>query len=64
MTDILKKIKQAEAGEIGDIFLAALLRYRELYPGWDIQAISIDKAEDRSQQLDRMAEMIERMREQ
>ena len=42
---------------------AVLERYRELYPNWDIFTISLEKAVDKTEQLDRIIALMEKLKE-
>lgn len=60
---MLEQIQNATREEISDILLAAMNRYRELYPDWEIFYTSIEKSVDKNAQLDQMIALLERMRE-
>ena len=47
MEQILDKIYAATPNEIEQILKAALARYRDLYPQWDISTLSLEKAGDK-----------------
>ena len=61
--DMIERIKNAKPEEIQEILMAVLARYRELYPGWDINVLSLEKSEDRNEQLDRTIQLLEKMKE-
>ena len=63
MDQILDKIDAATPNEIEQILKAALARYRELYPGWDISTLSLEKAGDKNEQLDRVIDLLRNMKE-
>ena len=58
-----KYIKNAEPEELEDILKALLERYREVYPDWEMTVISLEKAADKKEQLDRMIQLLEKMKE-
>ena len=60
---IVDDIKKAESEELNDILLAVLSRYREVFPDWELITISIEKAVDKNEQLDRVIELLEHMKE-
>ena len=60
---MLKYIKEIKPEEINDVLLAVLDRYRELFPDWEIITISLEKAVDKKEQLDRIISMLETMKE-
>ena len=62
MLMVYEAIRKAERGEIDELLTAALNRYREVYPGWDIGIISFEKDKDREEQLNRMIAFLERLR--
>ena len=63
MKQILDKINAATPNEIEQILKAALARYRELYPEWDISTLSLEKAGDKNEQLDRVIDLLRNMKE-
>ena len=63
MKQILDKIYAATPNEIEQILKAALARYRELYPEWDISTLSLEKAGDKNEQLDRVIDLLRNMKE-
>ena len=48
--------------EVDILLTAVLARYGELYPDWEISTISIRRAEDRAEQIDRTIRMLQRMK--
>ena len=60
---MIEKIKKAEPEELNDILLAVLERYREVFPDWEIMTLSLEKAVDKNEQLDRVIDLLERMKE-
>ena len=64
MKELLQKIQQAKPEEIGELFLAALMRYRELYPGWQIEVLTVDKNENQNEQLNRIIGFAEGLKKQ
>lgn len=63
MEQILDKIDAATPNEIEQILKAVLARYRELYPQWDISTLSLEKAGDKNEQLDRVIDLLRNMKE-
>ena len=63
MEQILDKIYAATPNEIEQILKAALARYRDLYPQWDISTLSLEKAGDKNEQLDRVIDLLRNMKE-
>ena len=62
MYDLLTAISKADDYVIGEILKAVLDRYAVLFPSWEVHAISLDKTEDRNEQLDRMIQVLENMK--
>lgn len=60
---MLNMIKNAKPEEMNDILLAARERYQELFPDWEVIIISLEKAVDKNEQLDRMIALMERLKE-
>ena len=62
MKQIYSEIEQLSAEEINPVLNAGLQRYAELFPGWEICTLSIEKHEDRSEQIDRMIQVMEKLK--
>ena len=62
MDDLLEQIALVKENEIGDVLSAVLRRYGVLFPEWEISTVSVNKSEDRSEQIDRIIEMLEKMK--
>ena len=60
---MIEQIKKAKPEELNDILQAVLARYREVFPGWELITISLEKAVDKNAQLDRIISMLETMKE-
>jgi len=60
---MVEKIKKAKPEELNDILLAVLERYREVFPDWEIITVSLEKAVDKNEQLDRTIKLLENMKE-
>ena len=56
-------IKTAEPEELEDILKALLERYRAVYPEWDVSVVSLEREADKNEQLDRMIQLLEKMKE-
>ena len=61
--DLREMISRLESEEIQEFLDALLARYRELYPDWDINIISLEKKRSRNDQLDEMITLLESMKE-
>ena len=62
MFNLIKQIEAADAESIDTILKAVLLRYRILFPDWEISTISILKNTDRNEQLDQMIAVLQKMK--
>ena len=60
---ISEKIKNAKPEEISDILLAAQKRYKELFPDWELHILTLEKAVDKKEQIDRLIAVMEGMKE-
>ena len=60
---MIDQIKKAKPEELNDILLAVMTRYREVYPDWEVMTVSLEKAGDKNEQLDRMIGLLENMKE-
>ena len=61
--DIYEKISAAGREEIAAILDHVLFCYKQLYPQWEVSVVSIDKREDRNEQLNSIIAMLENMKE-
>ena len=62
MDQLLEQIADIGENEIGDLLTAVLKRYGELFPEWEICTLSLYKDEERDEQIDRIIEMLEKMK--
>ena len=62
MYDLVEEIAKVGKGEIGELLEAVLDRYAVLYPDWNISTISLQKSEDRNEQLDRMIAVLRNLK--
>ena len=60
---ILHEISRAKPEELDELLQAVLKRYREVYPDWEIITVSLEKAVDKNEQLDRIIALLENMKE-
>ena len=56
-------IMKATAKELDEILHAVRIRHQQIHPSWDLVMISIEKNEDKNQQLDRIIEFLESMKQ-
>lgn len=61
--ELVEQIQQAEADDMEQILRAVLQRYAELFPGWEITTISVEKCMDKNEQLDQIISVLERLKE-
>ena len=61
--DIYEAINAAKKEEIADILDYVLFRYKQLHPQWELSVISIEKTVDKNEQLDKMIEILQNMKE-
>lgn len=62
MNDLVEEITQADECEIEELLKAVLQRYAVLFPEWEVITISLDKNSDRDEQLDRIINMLQKMK--
>ena len=62
MMCILSEINHAKPEELDQILQAVLQRYREVYPDWELITISLEKAVDKKEQLDRIIATLEKLK--
>ena len=54
MVDLLEEIARTDGVEIEKVLRAVLDRYAVLYPDWDVTTFSLQKSDDRNEQIDRI----------
>ncbi len=54
MVDLLEEIARTDGAEIEKVLRAVLDRYAVLYPDWDVTTFSLQKSDDRNEQIDRI----------
>jgi hypothetical protein len=54
MADLLEEIARTDGAEIEKVLSAVLDRYAVLYPDWDVTTFSLQKSDDRNEQIDRI----------
>ena len=59
-----KYIENAKPEELDELLQAVLKRYREVYPDWEIITVSLEKAVEKNEQLDRIIQLLEKWKEQ
>ena len=55
-------IMQADDQQLSDLLNTVLMRYRELFPGWELCVLSLNKQEDHRQQLAETIRLLEQMK--
>lgn len=61
--DILERIKTAKPEEMSDILMAVQKRYNELFPDWDLSILTLEKAVDKNEQIDRIIAVMDSMKD-
>ena len=57
--DLIDRLTEREIGEVVD---AVLRRYNDLFPDWEIATVSINKKEDREEQLNNIIRLLENLK--
>ena len=60
--DILEKIESLSSAEIVDAMDAAIRRYQQLFPEWEITVFSLHRKEDRNAQIDECIQLLEKLK--
>ena len=58
----MEQIAQVDDDHIQDVVRTAIKRYAELFPDWEIGTFSLQKSEDKNEQIDRMIAMLNHLR--
>ena len=62
MLRTLQKIQNANPNEAERYLNAIVKRYSVLYPDWDLTMVSLQKSDDKNEQIDRIISFIESLR--
>jgi hypothetical protein len=62
MKEILEKIGSADGNQIQALLMEVMIRYRELYPDWEINIVSLEKNKNQNEQIDGIIEMLKDMK--
>lgn len=57
----LEAIHNCGEEEINDVINALISRHAELYPDWELVIFSLDKTQDRNNQIDRAAALMKKL---
>ena len=63
MVDLVGEIAKAEDTEIEKLLRAVLDRYAVLYPDWEVCTLSLQRSQDRNEQIDRIIAMMQNLKE-
>lgn len=63
MQKLVEGVDQANEQEIEELLKAVLHRYAVLLPDLEVSAICLDKYADRNEQLDRIIQVLQKMKE-
>ena len=62
MENLIAQIGRADGAQIEKLLNAVLRRYGELYPDWEVSTVTVEKTQNRSEQLDRIIALLEKMK--
>ena len=62
MENLIAQIGRADGAQIEKLLNAVLQRYGELYPDWEVSTVTVEKTQNRSEQLDRIIALLEKMK--
>lgn len=60
--NLINETNNTDRSNINDVLNAAINRYRQLYPDWEISLISIEKESDRDSEIEKMIELLNNCR--
>ena len=63
MDDMIEYISKISADQLPELLMAVIERYHEAFPDCDISTVSIHKDGTAYEQISRMIELMERLRE-
>ena len=62
MENLIAQIGRADGAQIEKLLNAVLRRYGELYPDWEVSTVTVEKTQNRSEQLDLIIALLEKMK--
>ena len=62
--DIFELIDAVEQKDISVVFDAVLSRYKQLFPEWEMVFFTLDKTKNKNEQLDRIIDFLNHLKEQ
>ena len=62
MADIFERIDHLTEFEICDVVEAVIDKYRSLFPDWEIVLVSISKKQNRTDQIDSLIKLMEKLK--
>jgi hypothetical protein len=62
MENLIAQIARADGAQIEKLLNAVLRRHGELYPDWEVSTVTVEKTQNRSEQLDRIIALLEKMK--
>ena len=63
LDDIFELISEMDGDELHQVLNHVLFYLAELFPQWSVSVISMDKCEDKTEQIDRMIAFLEKMKD-
>ena len=63
MSNLAQQIAQAEADELNDLLIAIVKRYSEVFPDYQLHTISLEKANSKNEQIDRVIDFLLHMKD-
>ena len=64
MEPLRERIERMNAEELSELLGLVLSRYQVLFPGWELNVISLEKGRDREEQLDGIIRLLSRMKQE
>ena len=62
MQNLIQQIASADAEQIEHIISAALERYRDLFPDWEIMLFSLERKGSREEQIDQFIRLLQKLK--
>ena len=60
---ILEQVQKATPDEVNDILMDLVKRYDQIFPGWQLHILTIEKAVDKNEQIDAAIALLEKLKE-
>ena len=59
----LEHVQKASPEEVNEILMDLVKRYGEIFPGWELHILTVDKSGDKNTQIDAAIALLEKLKD-